>query len=71
MAPKSKSSTEKLLEEILANYKSVLVYLTSGTVIDGKAISLDIQTHSYYVITDNMVVIIPDRNIDRVEVIYQ
>jgi len=71
MAPKSKSGTEKILEEVLANYKSVIVYLMNGTVIDGKAVSIDIQTHSYYVITDNTVVIIPDRNIDRVEVIYQ
>jgi len=71
MAPKSKSGTEKVLEEILTNYKNVLVYLTDGTVIDGKAISIDIQTKAYYVITENKVLIIPDKNISHAEVIYQ
>jgi small nuclear ribonucleoprotein (snRNP)-like protein len=71
MNSKSKSGTEKVLEEILSNYKAVFVYLHDGTIYQGKAISIDIQTHAYYIVTDNMVVIIPEKNVSRAEVVYQ
>jgi len=71
MTPKSKNGTEKVLEEILSDYKKVFVYLHNGTVYEAKAISIDIQTHSYYLVTDNMVIIIPDKNVDRAEIVYK